>query len=50
MKIAAPATFLGAILAEYPHADEVREGVLVYGARLRNQMAWLQSQPESEAA
>ena len=26
-------------LAEYPHADEVREGVLVYGARLRNHVA-----------
>jgi ectoine hydroxylase-related dioxygenase (phytanoyl-CoA dioxygenase family) len=26
-------------LAEYPHADEVREGVLVYGARLRGSVA-----------
>ena len=26
-------------LVEYPHADEVREGVLVYGARLRDSLA-----------
>ena len=26
-------------LAEYPYADEVRENVLVYGARLRNHVA-----------
>src|SRR3712207_7422479 len=26
-------------LAEYPHADEVRENVLVYGSRLRDSVA-----------
>ncbi len=36
-------------LAEYPHADEVRENVLVYGARLRDSVATAEGRRDVQA-
>ena len=36
-------------LADYPYADEVRENVLVYGARLRNHIATSEGRRDVQA-